>query len=106
MSLDKWLKPEKKPPKKKPEKAKGPERSQKKPQTEKKPPKKKPEAKSPKKSEQLLKPDKKDSVKIIKYKLVCPTKRCNYQKIKVKRNLSERDKICPRCKGQMKVQKN
>lgn len=83
MGLDKWLKPEKKEEKvkKKPEvkKEPAPKKTQEKPKTQ-------PQSKS-----------------ITKFTLSCPKKSCNYQKIKVKKELTERDKICPRCKGQMKV---
>jgi hypothetical protein len=84
LSLDKWLKPDKKTPKKNPEEEKKKEITGKKsipdkPKTE------------------------KTSIVLIKFKLTCPNKRCNYSKIKVKKQLSERDKICPKCKGQMNV---
>ena len=84
MSLDKWLKPGKKAPKKKP--------------TIKIPAKKEPVKKVPER-----KSEEKKSVKLFKFSLSCPKKGCNYQKIKVKKELSERDKICPKCKGQMNV---
>ncbi len=83
MGLDKWLKPEKK------EKV-----------IKKKPPvKKKP---TPEKSIEKPEPQP-PSKKMTKFHLTCPKKSCKYQKIKVKKELTERDKICPRCKGQMKV---
>lgn len=84
MSLDKWLKPEKKPAKKKPEKKK-----------KKEPPQKKAEIVESRVQE---KPK-----TLTKYMLTCPKRGCNYQKVKVKKSLTDRDKICPRCKGQMNV---
>jgi hypothetical protein len=99
LSLDKWLAPEKKPPKKKPEVKKP---------ADKKPPKKKPEKKKESEvAQEDIQPSKikeeKKPLKVPKFSLSCPKKGCNYQKIKVKKELSERDKICPRCKGQMNV---
>ncbi len=99
MSLDKWITPGKKPPKKKPDIEKP---------AEKKPPKKKPEEKKNNKiiKEEIqisLKKQEKATLNYTKFSLSCPKKGCNYQKIKVKKELSDRDKICPRCKGQMNV---
>ena len=83
MSLDKWLKSEKK------------EKDvKKKPEVKKKP--------APKKSLEKSKPQP-QSKKMNKFILTCPKKSCKYQKIKVKKDLTEKDKTCPRCKGQMKV---
>jgi hypothetical protein len=42
---------------------------------------------------------------IKKHILICPKKNCGYQKTLMKKKLSERDKICPRCKGKMKLKK-
>ena len=83
MSLDKWLKAEKK----------------------EKEVKKKPEVKKKSSSKKNLESPKPQpqSKKMMKFILTCPKKSCNYQKIKVKKELTERDLICPRCKGQMKV---
>jgi hypothetical protein len=86
LSLDKWLKPGKK------EEVK----------------KKKPEVKQeevPKKKVDKEEPQP-QSRKMTKFILTCPKKSCKYQKIKVKKELTERDKICPRCKGQMKVKED
>jgi hypothetical protein len=41
--------------------------------------------------------------KLVKYILVCTKKSCGYQKTLMKRQLSDKDKICPRCKGIMKI---
>ena len=56
------------------------------------------------KSEGEKKPDlKKSSMKLIKYTLNCPNAKCKYQKIIMKKQLTDIDKICPRCKKEMKV---
>ena len=41
--------------------------------------------------------------KIKKYQLKCSKKGCNYQKTIVKKELNEKDTICPRCKSVMKT---
>jgi hypothetical protein len=41
--------------------------------------------------------------KFVKYTLSCQNKKCKYQKIIVKKQLTEEDKICPRCKNEMKI---
>ncbi len=38
-----------------------------------------------------------------KYVLVCTKAKCKYQKIIMKKNISDKDKICPKCKSKMKV---
>lgn len=38
-----------------------------------------------------------------KYRLNCLKKSCNYQKTVMKKNLSNKDLICPRCEGKMKI---
>jgi hypothetical protein len=43
--------------------------------------------------------------KIQKFKLKCPDRKCKYEKIKVKLKLTERDKVCPKCSKQMKIEK-
>ena len=80
MSLDKWLKSEK------PEK-----------------PIKKAIPKITSKSIQAEEVSKEEPKKLIKYILACKTAKCNYKKTIVKRMLTDKDKICPRCKGEMKV---
>jgi len=43
-----------------------------------------------------------------KFILICPKKSCKFQKTKMirsDRKLEEKDKICPRCKGQLKIKK-
>lgn len=41
--------------------------------------------------------------KFNKYVLVCTKAKCKYQKTIMKKSLSEKDKICPKCKSKMKV---
>ena len=41
----------------------------------------------------------------IKYLLICSKKSCGYQKRLVKKQLTNKDKICPRCNGVMKIKK-
>ncbi len=43
--------------------------------------------------------------KHIKYLLICSKKSCGYQKTLLKRQLNNKDKTCPRCKGVMKIKK-
>ncbi|MFX0017421.1 MAG: hypothetical protein ACFFAK_09440 [Promethearchaeota archaeon] len=38
-----------------------------------------------------------------KYVLVCSKAKCKYQKIIMKKNISDKDQICPKCKSKMKV---
>lgn len=47
--------------------------------------------------------DKDISTQLVKYTLVCQNSKCNYQKIIMKKLLSEDDKKCPRCKKEMKI---
>jgi hypothetical protein len=48
---------------------------------------------------------KKSFLKLMKYTLNCPNSKCKYQKIVMKKNLTDIDKICPRCNKTMKVKK-
>ncbi len=75
MGLDKWLKPE---------------------DVEKKSKKKKESVTQTKKSE-------KQSIKFTKYMLICPDAKCKYQKIIMKKQLTDDDKTCPRCNKKMKT---
>ncbi len=84
MGLDKWIKPEGTV--KKTEK-KEEVNSTKKPKT--KPIKKKSEI---------------ESINLTKFVLICSKPKCKYKKTIVKKELSEKDRICPRCKNEMKVQ--
>ena len=84
MSLDKWIKTEKKPKK---------------------------EKKEPKKKETIEERENKETLetnalKIKKYELICSKKSCGYQKKIMKKSLSEKDKTCPRCKSIMKIKKS
>lgn len=56
--------------------------------------------KSPKK-----KKSKDTSKSLTKFNLICTKPKCKYQKIIMKRELLEKDKICPKCKSQMKIKK-
>ena len=38
-----------------------------------------------------------------KYILICKKAKCKYQKIIMKKNISDKDKICPKCKSKMKA---
>ncbi len=80
MGLDKWIKPEKKTEKK--EEA----GSRKKPKTQ--PIKKKSEI---------------QSKNLTKFVLICSKLKCKYKKTIMKKELSEKDRICPRCRSEMKV---
>ncbi len=61
-------------------------------------------AKSSKVNEQKAK--QKTGSKLQKFILKCGKSKCNYQKTLMKRELSESDKICPRCKSKMKILKS
>jgi acetyl-CoA carboxylase beta subunit len=84
LSLDKWLKSEKE----------GKEKSA----------IKKEEDKSSKVDEQKQK--EKTGSKLQKFMLKCSNSKCNYQKTLMKRELNERDKVCPRCNSKMKILKS
>ena len=45
------------------------------------------------------------ALKFEKYELTCSNSKCKYKKILKKKRISERDIICPRCKNEMKVKK-
>jgi len=84
LGLDKWIKPdvsEKKPEKK--DKAKST---------------RKPKTKS------VEKRGEKEPIKLTKFVLICSKPKCKYKKTIMKKALSEKDRICPRCKNDMKVQ--
>ena len=85
MGLDKWLKPE---------------------ETEKKPKKKsstKPIEKQKDVKESKDVKSEKPISKLTKFTLICPNAKCKYQKTIMKKNLTETDKLCPRCKNVMKI---
>ena len=84
MGLDKWIKPEGTV--KKTEK-KEEVRSTKKPKTQ-----------------PVEKKGEKEPIKLKKFVLICSKAKCKYKKSIMKKELSEKDCICPRCKSEMKVQ--
>ncbi len=84
MGLDKWIKPEETV--KKSEK-KEDARSTRKPKTQ-----------------VIEKKAEKEPIKLTKFVLICSKPKCKYKKIIVKKELSEKDRFCPRCKNEMKVQ--
>ena len=45
----------------------------------------------------------KDSRLLIKFVLTCSDSKCKYKKTLKKRTLKDKDKICPRCKKEMKI---
>ncbi|MFX0083123.1 MAG: hypothetical protein ACFE94_15355 [Candidatus Hodarchaeota archaeon] len=87
MGLDKWLKTEEEVEKEKKIKAV---------QTK--------STKHKRESEQISK-TKSLATQLVKYILVCPNAKCKYQKTIMKKQLSEKDRICPRCNKEMKVKK-
>ncbi|MFW9950667.1 MAG: hypothetical protein ACFFKA_11165 [Candidatus Thorarchaeota archaeon] len=84
MGLDKWIKPEEK---------------------KSKTIKKKEEGEPRKKSDSKPKDKEKDkeSSKLTKFDLTCSNAKCKYKKTIVKKILTEKDKVCPRCKKEMKT---
>ena len=84
MGLDKWIKPE--------ESVKKPE--------------KKEDGRSTRKhkTQPIEKKGEKEPTKLTKFVLICSKPKCKYKKTIVKKELSEKDRICPRCKNEMKVQ--
>jgi len=45
-----------------------------------------------------------ESIKLTKFVLICSKPKCKYKKTIMKKELSEKDRICPRCRNEMKVQ--
>ena len=84
MGLDKWIKPE------------GAEKKS----------EKKEDVKSTRKpkAQPIVKKGEKEPIKLTKFVLICSKPKCKYKKTIVKKELSEKDRICPRCKSEMKVQ--
>ncbi|MHA2290010.1 MAG: hypothetical protein ACXABG_14590 [Promethearchaeota archaeon] len=84
MGLDKWIKPEK---------------------TNAKAIKKREDSESTKKNESKLKDKEidKELPKITKFNLICSNAKCKYKKTIVKKTITKKDKICPRCKKEMKL---
>ena len=89
--MDKWIKTEKEEDKKKGDEKK------------KKPLKKKPQSENISQEIETSTTHDKQFKKLAKYILICPKKSCGYQKTLLKKQLNDRDKICPRCKGIMKI---
>lgn len=84
MSLDKWIKPKKK----------------------KEEVKKKPQPKASEDKTKKAPSPEKTPINLTKYILICPKAKCKYQKTIIKKQLKERDKICPRCKSKMKIKQS
>ncbi len=84
MGLDKWIKPEETV--KKSEK-KEDARSTRKPKTQ-----------------PVEKKGEKEPIKLTKFVLICSKTKCKYKKTIVKKELLAKDRICPRCKNDMKIQ--
>ena len=84
MGLDKWIKTE----------------------VSEKKPEKKEEAKSTRKpkTQPVEKKGEKEPIKLTKFVLICSKPKCKYKKTIMKKELSEKDRICPRCKNEMRVQ--
>ena len=89
MSLDKWIKKEE------------PEEEEKEVDKEERE-KKLDSSKKPSEVSTKLKNDA-QKVELQKYIPKCSTSKCNYQRILVKRELTEQDRTCPRCKGKMNI---
>ena len=90
LSLDKWIKSaEKEEAKKKPKETKRKHKNK--------------GVQSVEKKDQENKKVKPTPQKIIKHHLQCSKKGCNYQKTIVKKDVNEKDTICPRCKSVMKA---
>ena len=84
MGLDKWIKPE---------------------DIKNKKIKKRDEGDQSKDSTSKPKEERKDneSLKLTRFDLTCLRAKCKYKKTIVKKKLTEKDKICPRCKSEMKL---
>lgn len=90
LSLEKWLKPEKKDEKREAKQIK----------SEKKKGKDHNSSAEPKGISELVTTP---SISLSKFKLECPKSTCKYKKTITKKNLADKDKICPRCKSIMKI---
>ena len=91
MSLDKWLNPEEK------------KKNQKEKKEERKKSAKHPIKKEKNDEEQVIAKLEKPATSLTKFNLTCPKSKCKYQKIIVKKKLTEKDKTCPKCKSPMKI---
>ena len=56
------------------------------------------------KAQLIVKKGEKEPIKLSKFVLICSKPKCKYKKTIMKKELSEKDRICPRCKSEMKVQ--
>ena len=63
------------------------------------------EVKESKRESEQISTFKSPPTQLIKYVLVCPNAKCKYQKTIMKKQLTEKDKICPRCNKELKVKK-
>jgi len=72
------------------------------------------EEKKPKKTDEITKEVKgkakpkvkispKKPIDLSKFVLLCPKASCKYQKTLMKKKLTDKDKICPRCQSKMKM---
>ncbi len=87
MGLDKWLKPED---------------NAKKIRNDKESPN---QTKKDKSEKAIKKLHEKPSNQLIKCILICPNAKCKYQKIIMKKELTDDDIICPRCNKKLKTKK-
>jgi len=46
------------------------------------------------------------SINLKKYTLICSNAKCKYQKIIMKKQLTDNDKNCPRCNKEMKIKES
>ena len=84
MGLDKWIKPEKIKPKAIKKKEDG-------------------DSQNNSDSKSREKQIEEGLLKLTKFELICSKAKCKYKKTIVKKYLTEKDKICPRCKSEMKL---
>ena len=53
----------------------------------------------------IIKTEEKTKTIFKKYFLICPKAKCKYQKTLMKKKITLKDKLCPRCKTEMKIKK-
>ena len=85
LSLDKWITPDKKKKKEDPDKPSNIKKLSVKIKT--------------------IKSEEKPKTEFKKYFLICPKAKCKYQKTLMKKKITLKDKLCPRCKTEMKIKK-
>jgi hypothetical protein len=68
---------------------------------------KEPEVKNSERKEQKTnkKRPRESQKQLSKFTLICSNSKCKYQKVLMKRSLDSRDKICPKCKREMKLKR-